>query len=93
MKREKSPPIWMVYFTELFVWSKVSFEATHTKYWLFHSGGLKPVYVFDGKPPTMKSHELVKRKEAREKAQEDLEEAKEAGTAVEVCLEEVPWFQ
>ena len=34
----------------------------------------------------MKSHELVKRKEAREKAQEDLEEAKEAGTAVEVCL-------
>ena len=32
----------------------------------------------------MKSHELVKRKEAREKAQEDLEEAKEAGTAVEV---------
>ena len=46
--------------------------------------GLKPVYVFDGKPPTMKSHELVKRKEAREKAQEDLEEAKEAGTAVEV---------
>jgi len=50
--------------------------------------GLKPVYVFDGKPPTMKSHELVKRKEAREKAQEDLEEAKEAGTAVEVDKQE-----
>ena len=25
--------------------------------------GLKPVYVFDGKPPKMKSHELAKRKE------------------------------
>ena len=32
----------------------------------------------------MKSHELVKRKEARDKAKEDLEEAKETGTAVEV---------
>jgi len=50
--------------------------------------GLKPVYVFDGKPPTMKSHELVKRKEARDKAKEDLEEAKEAGTAVEVDKQE-----
>ena len=37
----------------------------------------------------MKSHELVKRKEAREKAQEDLEEAKEAGTAVEVWLSNI----
>ena len=75
----------MVYFTELFVWLKVRFRYIY-KYELLHSAGLKPVYVFDGKPPTMKSHELVKRKEAREKAQEDLEEAKEAGTAVEVCL-------
>ena len=75
----------MVYFTELFVWLKVRFCYAY-KYELLHSAGLKPVYVFDGKPPTMKSHELVKRKEAREKAQEDLEEAKEAGTAVEVCL-------
>lgn len=46
--------------------------------------GLKPVYVFDGKPPKMKSHELEKRKEHREKAQEDLEEAKEVGTTAEV---------
>jgi len=37
--------------------------------------GIKPVYVFDGKAPTMKSHELKKRKEAREKAQEELDKA------------------
>ena len=36
----------------------------------------------------MKSHELVKRKEAREKAEKELEEAKEAGTAVEVDKQE-----
>ena len=46
--------------------------------------GLKPVYVFDGKPPKMKSHELEKRKEHREKAQDELEEAKEVGTKDEV---------
>lgn len=38
--------------------------------------GLKPVYVFDGKPPTMKSDELKKRKAAREKAKMQMEEAK-----------------
>lgn len=27
--------------------------------------GVKPVYVFDGKPPDMKSGELEKRKEKR----------------------------
>ena len=48
--------------------------------------GLKPVYVFDGKPPKMKSHELEKRKEHREKAQVDLEEAKEVGTTAEVKI-------
>lgn len=37
--------------------------------------GLKPVFVFDGKPPDMKSGELKKRKEAREKAKAELEEA------------------
>ena len=31
--------------------------------------GIKPVYVFDGKPPTMKAGELEKRKEKREEAQ------------------------
>lgn len=41
--------------------------------------GIKPVYVFDGKPPELKSGELVKRKERREEAEKELEKAKEAG--------------
>lgn len=41
--------------------------------------GIKPVYVFDGKPPDMKSGELAKRKERREEAQKQLEKAEEAG--------------
>ena len=31
--------------------------------------GIKPVYVFDGKPPTMKAGELEKRKLKRDDAQ------------------------
>jgi len=50
--------------------------------------GLKPVYVFDGKPPEMKSHELKKRAVGREKAKEELEEAKETGTAQEIDKQE-----
>lgn len=41
--------------------------------------GLKPVYVFDGKPPTMKSGELAKRLERRKEAQAALETAQETG--------------
>ncbi|BFZ13503.1 hypothetical protein BsWGS_16542 [Bradybaena similaris] len=41
--------------------------------------GIKPVYVFDGKPPEMKSGELAKRKEKRDEAQKELEKAEEAG--------------
>ncbi|XP_013391519.1 flap endonuclease 1 [Lingula anatina] len=43
--------------------------------------GIKPVYVFDGKPPQMKSGELAKRTERREKTQKELAEAEEAGEA------------
>ncbi|KAH3772589.1 flap endonuclease 1-like [Dreissena polymorpha] len=43
--------------------------------------GIKPVYVFDGKPPDMKSGELEKRKERRDEAQKALEQAEEAGDA------------
>lgn len=39
--------------------------------------GVKPVWVFDGKPPDMKGGELVKRREKREKAEADLAAAKE----------------
>lgn len=41
--------------------------------------GIKPVYVFDGKPPNMKSGELEKRTERRAEAQKGLEEATEKG--------------
>eukprot|EP00126_Sphaerothecum_destruens_P007304 Sdes_comp19793_c0_seq1m11884 len=41
--------------------------------------GIKPFYVFDGKPPTMKSGELAKRGERRAEAQLSLKEAEEAG--------------
>ena len=41
--------------------------------------GIKPIYIFDGKPPDFKAGELEKRKEKREKAQAELKEAEEAG--------------
>ncbi|EAX81227.1 XPG I-region family protein, partial [Trichomonas vaginalis G3] len=41
--------------------------------------GVKPVYVFDGKPPEMKGAELAKRLERREEAQKELEKAIESG--------------
>ncbi|KAJ1882087.1 Elongation of fatty acids protein 2, partial [Kickxella alabastrina] len=46
--------------------------------------GLKPLYVFDGKPPTMKGGELAKRKEKRDLAQESLKVAEEEGNADEM---------
>ncbi|KAF8468810.1 flap endonuclease 1 [Kalaharituber pfeilii] len=46
--------------------------------------GIKPVYVFDGKPPTLKSGELAKRTARRTEAHEAHEEARETGTAEDV---------
>lgn len=46
--------------------------------------GIKPVYVFDGKPPDLKGGELAKRLEQREKAQKTAEDLKETGTAEEI---------
>jgi len=46
--------------------------------------GIKPVYVFDGKPPQMKAGELEKRTEKREVAQAALDKAKEEGNMEEV---------
>lgn len=46
--------------------------------------GIKPVYVFDGKPPDMKGGELAKRAERREEAQKALDKATEAGDAAEM---------
>jgi flap endonuclease-1 len=38
---------------------------------------IKPVYVFDGKPPALKYAELVKRKELKKKAEKEAEDAEE----------------
>jgi len=42
--------------------------------------GVKPVYVFDGKPPNLKSGELAKRAERRDEAQKLLQVAEEDGS-------------
>eukprot|EP00922_Rhytidocystis_sp_ex-Travisia-forbesii_P063415 GHVS01094352.1.p1 GENE.GHVS01094352.1~~GHVS01094352.1.p1 ORF type:complete len:450 (+),score=74.81 GHVS01094352.1:141-1490(+) len=46
--------------------------------------GIKPVYVFDGKPPTLKGGELAKRKDKRDRAEHELEAAREVGDMEEV---------
>ena len=46
--------------------------------------GIKPVFVFDGKPPQMKSGELAKRAERREEAEKQLAKAQEAGEAEDI---------
>lgn len=46
--------------------------------------GIKPVYVFDGAPPKLKSGELAKRFQRKSEAQAAEEEAKETGTAEDV---------
>ena len=43
------------------------------------SEGIKPVYVFDGKPPKLKMRTLNKRMKIRHKAMEEWEKAKEEG--------------
>jgi flap endonuclease-1 len=46
--------------------------------------GIKPLYVFDGAPPKLKSGELAKRFQRKAEAHEGMEEAKETGTAEDV---------
>lgn len=46
--------------------------------------GLKPLYVFDGKPPVLKGGELEKRLLKREAANKQMEELKETGTVEEL---------
>lgn len=43
--------------------------------------GLKPVYVFEGKPPNLKAGELAKRTERREENAKELSKAEEVGDA------------
>ncbi|CAK7892165.1 flap endonuclease 1 [[Candida] anglica] len=46
--------------------------------------GIKPVYVFDGKPPVLKGGELEKRLKRREEAQKEQEKIKETGSVEEI---------
>ncbi|XP_022647631.1 flap endonuclease 1-like [Varroa jacobsoni] len=46
--------------------------------------GIKPLYVFDGKPPDLKIGELEKRAERREEAQKELEKATEFGNQEDI---------
>merc|ERR1712060_1005364 len=43
--------------------------------------GIKPVYVFDGKPPELKLAELAERRKKREEAKENLQQALHEGDA------------
>jgi flap endonuclease-1 len=45
----------------------------------FMENGVKPIWVFDGKPPDLKSKELDKRIELKRDAEEKKEEAIAAG--------------
>lgn len=48
------------------------------------NNGIKPCYVFDGKPPVLKGGELEKRLKRREEAEKMAEEMKETGTIEEL---------
>ena len=50
----------------------------------FMEAGIKPCYVFDGKPPTLKGGELAKRKAAKEEAKKALESAQESGNLEDI---------
>lgn len=39
--------------------------------------GIKPVFVFDGKPPELKGGEIAKRKERREQTEQELKQAQQ----------------
>eukprot|EP01124_Arcella_intermedia_P035828 TRINITY_DN9229_c0_g1_i10.p1 TRINITY_DN9229_c0_g1~~TRINITY_DN9229_c0_g1_i10.p1 ORF type:complete len:181 (-),score=57.40 TRINITY_DN9229_c0_g1_i10:100-642(-) len=43
------------------------------------NNGIKPVYVFDGKPPEMKFEELERRRQKRKEAEEEKEIAEDEG--------------
>ena len=50
---------------------------------LMLESGIKPVWVFDGLPPEQKRKELMRRKAAKQAAQNQAEEAKELGDIIE----------
>lgn len=53
----------------------------------FIENGIKPVWVFDGKPPTLKSGELARRKKVKQEAKDKAEEALEEGKMDQALLQ------
>jgi flap endonuclease-1 len=51
----------------------------------FFEHDLTPVFVFDGGPSELKADEIAERREAREKLEDQLEDAREEGDATEVA--------
>ena len=49
----------------------------------FLSEGIRPVFVFDGKPPSFKNHELTKRRAKAKEASAKLKQAQEEGNVEE----------
>jgi len=50
---------------------------------MFLENGIKPAWIFDGKPPTLKNGELARRKKLKEEAALKAEEAKDLGNVEE----------
>jgi flap endonuclease-1 len=55
----------------------------------FLENGIKPVWVFDGKPPTNKNGELARRKKIKEEAMDKMNEAQEEGNMEEALKNKV----
>jgi len=54
-------------------------HAVVSKALLLMDNGITPIYVFDGKPPTLKYNTLDKRREIRETAKKEMDEMDELG--------------
>lgn len=55
---------------------------------LLIENGIKPVWVFDGKPPTKKNGELLRRRKVKQEATEKKEEAEEVGDLAEALKQQ-----
>jgi len=55
----------------------------------FMENGIKPIWVFDGKPPMLKNGELARRKKAKDEAKDKMEEAKETGDMEEAFKQKI----
>lgn len=54
-------------------------HAFSSLHYCCYTQGIRPVYVFEGKPPELKIEQLKQRREKRDEADKELAAAKEAG--------------